>query len=138
MVTGKEGPARILQGVLDAGGNNVGMGIAQENFPSTVPKELHHFAKTYKQKGFKGRLLVKEKDCLHYTYKGKKLSTEDIGEDIRYLPKEFFSPLSLEAYGSTLALIDWTEPITTIFVEKKEIADGFRKYFDVLWNMANP
>jgi len=42
----------------------------------------------------------------------------------------------MELYDDKIAILDWTEPITTIIIEKKAIAEGFRKYFEVLWQLA--
>jgi hypothetical protein len=44
----------------------------------------------------------------------------------------------VEIYGNKVAIFDWTEPITTIIIEKKGIADSYRKYFNLLWKIASP
>ena len=44
--------------------------------------------------------------------------------------------MCIEVKRNKFAFIDWTEPITTILIEKKGMVDGFRKYFDALWQIA--
>ena len=39
-------------------------------------------------------------------------------------------------YGDKVAIADFSEPITTIVIEKKEIAESFKKHFEALWKIA--
>ena len=39
-------------------------------------------------------------------------------------------------YGNKVAIVDFTRPITTIIIEKKEIADAYKKHFELLWKIA--
>jgi HTH-type transcriptional regulator, sugar sensing transcriptional regulator len=138
VITGLDGPRKVINGILETEGDNVAMGLQQDQYLQHIPETMDKFFKTYKQKNLKGRIILKEGERLRYTIKGKEKEEKSHGEEMRFLPKEYFSPLTLEVYGNTVALVDWTEPITTIFIEKKEIAEGFMKYFNVLWKMAKP
>jgi hypothetical protein len=139
VMTGLEGPRKVILDILKSDGNNVSMGIQEkQQFRERIPETMEYFFEEYKKRKLKGRVLIKLGDSLRFTIKGKKTHIGGFGEEFRYLPDEFFSPLVIEVYGSTVALIDWTEPVTTIFIEKKEIAEGFIKYFDVLWKIAKP
>ncbi len=138
VMTGLDGPRKVINGILESGGNNVAIGVQQKHYLDRIPETMEHFFTEYATKGYKGRILVKEGDILKLKTKGKTIIGPPYGEEIRYLPKEFISPLAIEVYGNTVGLIDWTEPITTIIIEKKEIADGFIKYFDALWKIARP
>jgi len=54
--------------------------------------------------------------------------------EIRYLPQKYSSPLAVNIYGDKVALILWSKanPIA-IVVKNKEISEGYRKYFDLMW-----
>ncbi len=57
--------------------------------------------------------------------------------DIRILPEKYGSPLAVNIYGDKVAIILWSkEKPFAIVIAQKEIADGYRKYFELLWRMA--
>ena len=56
--------------------------------------------------------------------------------EIRYLPKEFVSPLRIMMTPEKVFLVDFTKPWTTIIIEKKEIAESFINHFNLLWKLA--
>jgi len=53
----------------------------------------------------------------------------------RYIPKEYFNPTSTLVYGDRVALLIW-EPLTVIMIKNKELADSYRKQFELLWKIA--
>ncbi|MDP3917386.1 MAG: helix-turn-helix domain-containing protein [Nanoarchaeota archaeon] len=56
---------------------------------------------------------------------------------IRYLPKEFQNPAAMNIYGDNVAIIHWSEerPFAVV-IKEKEIADGYRNYFNLLWDIG--
>ena len=56
---------------------------------------------------------------------------------IRYLPKKYGSPTAINIYGDKTAIILWSEenPIA-IVIKNKEISEGYRKYFELMWKIA--
>ena len=58
--------------------------------------------------------------------------------EIRYLPKEYHSHTATNIYGDKVAIILWTEEPFAILIRQKEIADSYRKYFDIMWSIAKP
>jgi len=55
--------------------------------------------------------------------------------DVRYLPKEFDSPMVIWIFGDKVATVMWDEDVITL-TQNKKIADDYRKYFDLLWKTA--
>lgn len=54
--------------------------------------------------------------------------------EIRYLPEKYTSPLAVNIYGNKVALIMWSkENPFAIVINQKEIADGYRNYFEMMW-----
>ena len=58
---------------------------------------------------------------------------------IRYIPQEYSSKAALRIYGNKVAimLLSKEEPLA-IVIKNKSIADGYRKYFEVMWKGAKP
>ncbi|MEI7718483.1 MAG: helix-turn-helix domain-containing protein [archaeon] len=57
--------------------------------------------------------------------------------EVRYLPEKYSSPLAINIYGEKIAIILWSKisPFA-IVIKQKEIADGYRKHFDMIWKSA--
>ncbi len=89
---------------------------------------IHHFNKR------------REKQCLPM----KLLYTEDNRKrrnlhnvTIKYLPKAFQNPAAMNIYGDKVAIIHWSkERPFAIVIHEKDIAEGYRNYFQLLWGMA--
>ena len=57
--------------------------------------------------------------------------------DIRYLPEKYHSPLAVNVYGNKVAIILWSQKNPfAIVIKNDEIAEGYRKYFELLWKIA--
>ena len=57
--------------------------------------------------------------------------------EIRYLPQKYTSPLAINIYGDKVAIILWSkENPLAIVIKNKEISEGYRKYFEVMWKTA--
>lgn len=56
--------------------------------------------------------------------------------EIRYLPKEYNSHTATNIYGDKVAIILWTENPFAILINNKEIADSYRKYFELMWTLS--
>lgn len=54
--------------------------------------------------------------------------------EIRYMPQKYTSPLAVNIYGDKVAIILWSkENPFAILIKNKEISDGYRKYFELMW-----
>ncbi|MFH1211024.1 MAG: helix-turn-helix domain-containing protein [archaeon] len=59
--------------------------------------------------------------------------------EIRYLPQKYSSPLAVNIYGDKVAIILWSkENPWAIIINQKEISEGYRKYFELMWKTAKP
>ena len=57
--------------------------------------------------------------------------------EIKYLPEKYSSPLAVNIYGDKIALILWSrENPLAIVVKNSQISDGYRKYIELMWNVA--
>ncbi|MFH1848638.1 MAG: hypothetical protein ABH879_00460 [archaeon] len=64
-------------------------------------------------------------------------SCRDHGYQVKTLAKEFMSPAEVNIYKDTVAIVLWTKTPLAIVIREKEIAKSFRRYFNLLWNMAS-
>lgn len=56
--------------------------------------------------------------------------------EIKYLAGWNNSTMSTYIYGSNITLVLWNEDPIAIVIRQKELADGFKNYFDILWGVA--
>jgi len=57
--------------------------------------------------------------------------------DIKYLPTKISSPVNFWIYSDNVLLVIWdSNPLISIKIENKHLADGFRNYFEYLWKIS--
>jgi HTH-type transcriptional regulator, sugar sensing transcriptional regulator len=57
--------------------------------------------------------------------------------EIRYLPGKYHSPMAINIYGDKVAIILWSkENPLAIVIKNKEISEGYKKYFELMWKIA--
>lgn len=57
--------------------------------------------------------------------------------EIRYLPQKYSSPLAVNIYGNKVAIVLWSkENPFAIVIKQKEVSEGYRKYFELMWKTA--
>jgi len=62
--------------------------------------------------------------------------TKNIHGDIKFLPREYNSPIATFIYNDKVAIIILKETPTAFLLENKQVADSFRNYFEILWKIA--
>lgn len=57
--------------------------------------------------------------------------------EIRYLPKKYSSPLAVNIYSDKVAILFWSKdnPLA-IVIKNKDISEGYKKYFELVWKIA--
>ena len=56
--------------------------------------------------------------------------------EIRYLPKEYAGMTIILCYDDTILNLIWEPEMTAIIIKCKQIADNYRKHFELLWKLA--
>ena len=103
-----------------------------------VPKDTHvklgSFINNYHKKRIKLRIMqrhlydedskdrIKELNKIKYT-------------EAAYIPREYNSPTTTTIYGDKVAFWIWSENPVSILVESERMADSYRRFFKLLWNM---
>lgn len=80
------------------------------------------------QKGIKIKLLYNESE--------RKKRNIKLAE-IKYLPSQYSNPAAMNIYGDRIAIIHWSKDNPfVILIKDNEIAEGYRKYFELMWRIS--
>lgn len=79
---------------------------------------------------------IKKKIKLHAIYAGGHHDSPVPLAEVRYLPEHFASVVSTNIYGNKVAIILWIHDPVAIVIKQPDIAKAFKKYFDLLWQIA--
>ena len=105
--------------------------------PSNAALPLKDFFKRWNIK----REKLKIKKRIIFFENAKEFIEKDIKlkhTQVRVLPKEFESPLSVDTYGDKTAMLFWSTPPIVILIENKKITESFSKYFELMWKISKP
>ena len=57
--------------------------------------------------------------------------------EIRYLPEKYSGPAATNIYGDKVAIILWSkENPLAIVIKNKEIAESYKKFFELMWRIS--
>lgn len=56
--------------------------------------------------------------------------------EIKYLSKKYENPVAINIYGDKVAIIQWAEKPVAVVIKSKDIAYGYRQYFELMWKVA--
>jgi sugar-specific transcriptional regulator TrmB len=103
--------------------------------PKEAPQMLGDWLKPHHKKRVSEKIMMKhiynEDAKERIKYLNKMPYTE-----AKYLPNEYNSPVSTEICGEEVIFIFWKTAPIVVHIKSKEIADYYKKYFEILWRMA--
>ncbi len=100
------------------------LGATREAYEA-IPYYFKWFNERRKQKKVKLRVITSDKSI-----------QPKILAETRYLPEKYSSPMVLNIYGNSVAMILWGARPFAIVVEQEEFAHSYRKYFELMWKIA--
>lgn len=56
--------------------------------------------------------------------------------EIKYLPEKYSSPVAVNIYGDKVAIVLWAKEPLAIVIKNREISDGYRSYFELMWRLS--
>jgi predicted transcriptional regulator len=118
----------ILKTLLEKGGENLVIGVDERKFMEADPVIMQQFFNQMKKHKLTERVLVREGE--NYLPALKETTT------YKFLPKEFFEPISTFIYGDKVAIIIFSEPLHGLIMESKLLSKTYRKQFELLWKIA--
>jgi sugar-specific transcriptional regulator TrmB len=57
---------------------------------------------------------------------------------VRYMPPDMKTPAAVDIYGNNVGILVLKPKPIVFLITSKEVADSYRAFFEMLWNMANP
>ncbi len=125
---GAEGLKTVYEDIIRTGKNYIGYGPGH-----LLERILKHYLNHFVDKRVKAKIWTKliYDEASRSTVQKKPLS------EIRYMPEHYSSRAALRIYGDKVAilLLSEEEPLA-IVIKNKPIADGYRKYFEIMWKAA--
>lgn len=83
------------------------------------------------RKKHKFRLILdNRKNKFYKPRKEEKIST------IRFMERGFKSPAAIDIFQDTVCILMWDDTPYAFMIRNANVAEGFRTYFEFLWNMA--
>ena len=73
------------------------------------------------------RILIKE---------GDRTFVEGSQTEYRWIPEQYFNPTPIYSYKNKLTIIIWGNPNYAIIIKNKNLADAYRKQFNMLWKIS--
>lgn len=102
-------------------------GVDDSKLIELEPIYLRQYFTACKKKGISERIIVADKS---------KTLKEAIVTEYRFLPEKYMGSSAFEVYGNRVGIFLLTEPKYLILIESKEVADSYRKQFELLWKLA--
>ena len=101
-----------------------------ENVNEIMGYYFLHYDKERQKKNIRVKIIFRESARKSDYIKGIPLA------EIRFIPDKNSSPLAINIYGNKTAIILWTTEPIGILIDESKIAEGYRKYFEILWKGA--
>lgn len=129
MVRGRKGINAILADVLN---HNTFVALGSSGrFLEVMGHDFLRFQQEKRRKRIRSRIVEGES--------ARKGELQKVAyADFRYIPDPFSSPVTTLIYGSKVAIMVWSPIPTATVIQNRGVVDAYRKYFEVIWNQAQP
>lgn len=91
-------------------------------------------------KEFNDNRIKKKISAKYLFYKGMKDRAEKMNKkdftEAKYISDKYWAPVSTSICGNFVLIIVFANPILTIKIRNKKIAESYKKHFDVLWKQG--
>ncbi len=123
---GQEGLKTVFQDQLDGNkGSEILILGASESAFEILPFYFKWYDRDRVKKRIKTRIIASEK-----------LKKKIPLSEIRLLPQKYANPLAINIYKDKVAIILWKKEPFVVVIKEKEVADSYRKYFELMWRSA--
>jgi len=121
---GKEGLKAVFQDQLEDNKEVLILGASNSAF-----EILPFYFKWYDKDRVKKKVKVK---IIAYEKMSKKIPLAEI----RYLSQKHASPMAINIYKDKVSIILWKNPPVCILIKDKQISEGYRKHFELMWSAS--
>jgi hypothetical protein len=124
VIEGLDGVRVVFDDVVQTGGELVAWG-ATDRARQLLPEFTEEYIRRREQHNVRARQLAVEGSAVLETPYSK----------FKYIPREYSSPATTLIYGNKVAIMMWfSDPVVSIRITSREIADAYRNHFEFLWN----
>lgn len=125
---GKEGIKTVYNNILKNAKEYFVLGAS-----GTIAEKLEYYFPQHENQRIKKKISLRL--LFNKAVKNKKIAKKRSFSEIKFLPKEFSSPIPTTIYNDIVIILVWTEPLA-IVIENKEVSNTYKKYFNLLWKIA--
>ncbi|MBI3033007.1 helix-turn-helix domain-containing protein [Candidatus Woesearchaeota archaeon] len=124
---GKQGFNTVLNKIIAVRKDMYGFGFEEEKYEQMDKIMMEQYFRKCNENNIKENVFVKRSTSFLYKH-----------PHIRYhfLPDDYFNPNPSMTFGNYVAIQVW-EPLTTILIENKALADSYKKYFNFLKDQSS-
>ncbi|VVB76223.1 HTH-type sugar sensing transcriptional regulator TrmBL1 [uncultured archaeon] len=117
----------VVNELKKTGGENLCTSVDEAAFDILDPISIKKYVRDIGQYGITERVLIK---------KGVKGQFENKTTKYRTIPEEYFNPNPTQIYGNNIQIFLLGAVPHLIIIRNKELADAYRKQFNMLWKSA--
>lgn len=125
---GKEGFRTVTNEISKRKSELLGFGIDEKKFEEVLGIEMLQIFRKEKEAGITERII---------TWEGAKFIYGEPHIQYRFIPRQYFSPTPITIFSDIVSIQIW-EPFTIIMIKNKELAESYKKHFELLWSIATP
>jgi|SRR3989344_754868 len=123
---GKEGIKSVFEDMLNQKEEILVLGAG------TIAKEIvKYYFPRYEQRRAENKIKVK----YIYDEKDRRDRSFPLAE-IKYMPSKYMSNVAYNVYGNKVAIILWDEKPLVVVINNEKFSEGFRRYFNCMWDIA--
>lgn len=125
---GKEGLKTVFEDQIEEGKEILILGASPIAY-DILELYFHWFDKRRIKNKIKTKIIFNQSEKI----KNKKIPLSEI----RYLSEKYSAPFALNIYGEKIAIILWSkENPFAVVIKNKEISEGYKKHFEVMWKIS--
>ena len=117
----------IINHLKKTGGENLCTAVDEHFAYVKYKTEVDQYERDLLKYGFKERVIIT---------KGTKGLLQKGTSKYRKIPTKFFNQNPTQIYGDNVNIMIWGNPDYLIIIRSKEVAEAYRKQFELLWKVA--
>lgn len=125
---GRKGLKALMNDIINEGKDFMVFG-AEGRFEDSLKYHTKQWAKMRRKENIRAKMIYTE---------GTRAAEWKMNE-VRFVPKEYSSPVATLIYGNKVAItLNQEDPILIILIESEKVAKSYRSYFKLLWKASKP
>ncbi|NIO44211.1 MAG: hypothetical protein GTN36_01485 [Candidatus Aenigmarchaeota archaeon] len=132
---GNKGIKSVFQDMIKEG-KSISVLDSEEQLVRHFPFYVDYFMKQIEKKKIKIRHILRDDPKVkEWFLKAPRKPTTTT--KVKFVPLKYKTNSVIDIYGDKVAIIIWSEPPEAVIIKNKSVAEVFRNYFEILWNLQN-